>query len=172
MVRRAELTPEMVNRTQPPDHGEIRIADTKCDGFGLRVWRTAGGVGRAFDLRAKDASGRSTRRTYKPRYGSPNLVESDWEHLRGTFGFYLEDAREWAEDQRYKIAGLQTPEEVELAKQGLVHEKALVRSFRNNAENFLTHGRSEGWSQAYCDGIDELLHLLPTQVLLLLLIRP
>ena len=165
MVRRAEVTPELVNRTQPPDHGEIRIADTKCDGFGLRVWRTAGGVGRAFDLRAKDASGRSTRRTYKPRYGSPNLTFTRLDHLRGTFGFYLEDAREWAEDERYKIAGLPTPEEVAWAKRCLLRETAEGQSFLAYAESFLDKGRSNGWSEAYCDGIAELVHLLPREVL-------
>jgi hypothetical protein len=165
MVRRTELTPELVNRTQPPDQGEIRIADTKCDGFGLRVWRTPGGVGRAFDLRAKDASGRSTRRTYKPRHGSPNLTFARLDHLRGTFGFYLEDAREWAEEERFRIIGLPTPQEVAWEKHRHARAAARASSLLQNAKYFLEHGRTSGWSDAYCDGIDALLHMLPGELL-------
>jgi hypothetical protein len=154
-----------VNSIEPPDFGEIRIADTKCHGFGLRVWRTSKGVGRAFDLRARDASKRYTRRTYRPRHGSPKLALTKWEYLRGTFGFYLEGARGWAEEQRFKIVGLPTPREEEQAEREVVYDKAVARSLRDNAESFLSHGRSGGWSQAYCDGIDELLHLLPSDIL-------
>jgi len=74
--RRAELTLKLVRTRNPAaDQAKFRIADTKCDGFGLRVWPPPlEGRAGVLDLRAKGCAGRSTRRTYKPRYGSPNLT--------------------------------------------------------------------------------------------------
>lgn len=164
MVRRTELTPEVVNDTAPPIKGEIRIADTKCQGFGFRIWRTAGGVGRAFDLRAKDASGRFTRRTYKPRHNHPNFAFGVENHLRGTFAFFLDDAREWAEEERFRIMGLPTPQEVAWEEHRHARADADAMSLCQHTERFLAEDRSQTWSDAYKDGIRELIYALPEQI--------
>jgi hypothetical protein len=64
MVERRLLTADFVNRATPPDLGERWIADTKLRGFGLRLWRTSSGEGKALAIRVVDTEGRSIRRTY------------------------------------------------------------------------------------------------------------
>jgi hypothetical protein len=51
MVERRLLTEQFVREVRPPATGERWIADTKQRGFGLRLWATSGGAGKAFGVR-------------------------------------------------------------------------------------------------------------------------
>src|ERR1700678_936182 len=105
MVERRLLTTTFVDEAVPPDRGERWIADTKLSGFGLRLWRTTRGEGKAYAIRTVDHNGRNIRRTFnteaRTRYFS--LYGE-----RRTLGAVLESARKWAEDELCHAKGKPT----------------------------------------------------------------
>jgi hypothetical protein len=96
LVDRQTLTAELVNAITPPKHGERWIADTEIPGFGLRLWATSSGEGKAFAIRTFTHDHKIIRRTFNPR--------GSWEYSYALFlslkpdeiGSYLNSARRWA----------------------------------------------------------------------------
>jgi hypothetical protein len=109
MVERRLLTAAFVDSVTLPNRGERWIADTRLRGFGLRLWRSTGGEGKAFAIRAIDTKGRQIRRTYdgeaRNEYWSP--------HQRRTLGDALDSARDWAADELCRAMGRPTLREEE-----------------------------------------------------------
>jgi len=109
MVRRAYLTAEYVDRIELPANGEQWIADTAQPGFGLRIWATPNGVGKAYSVRATSPEGISIRRSANPwdlsrRMWLPMEERYDFRNI----GRYLPEARKWARDQLDTIRGKPT----------------------------------------------------------------
>src|SRR5580704_9760279 len=109
MVERRLLTATFVDSVTLPNRGERWIADTRLRGFGLRLWRSTGGEGKAFAIRAIDTKGRQIRRTYdgeaRNEYFPP--------HQRRTLGDALDSARDWAADELCRAKGRPTLREEE-----------------------------------------------------------
>jgi len=104
------LTPKLVNSLSPPDRGEKWIADTAVPGFGVRLWATPSGGGKAFSIRATDADGKVVRKVFRP----PSWWSFD-ENPR-QLGEYLKSARYWARNEINRLRGLPTFEEIEERK--------------------------------------------------------
>ena len=105
MVERRFLTSDYINGATPPAHGERWIADTKLRGFGLRLWQTTRGEGKAYAIRVIDKQGRSIRRTYDSEARNAYW----WPHRdRRSLGDVLEDARDWAADELCRAKGKPT----------------------------------------------------------------
>ena len=103
LVERVLLTPEFVDTALPPGRGERWIGDTEISGFGLRLWATRSGEGKAFALRTSLCDGKSVRRSFDPResveYRYAVLLNSKPEEL----GSYLSCARRWAWSEITKL---------------------------------------------------------------------
>src|SRR5262245_17394385 len=123
MAERRLLTEEFVNAVEPPPRGEKWIADTEVRGFGLRLWRTTTGEGKAFGIRVANADGRVVRRTYTDRAHVGFWFGRYERHLLGK---ETEDAREWARDEIDKAKSRKTRRE-EYREQRAGFEKAFAR---------------------------------------------
>ena len=105
MRERRFLTKDFVNSVRPPSSGERWISDTAVRGFGLRIWRSKNGEGKAFAIRISDADGIVVRQTYdgeaRNEYWPPH-------HRRRTLGEVVENARVWARERIEEIKGFHT----------------------------------------------------------------
>src|SRR5438270_13592821 len=105
LVERVHLTTEFVKTVLPPERGERWIGDSEISGFGLRLWATRSGEGKAFALRTSLCGGKSVRRSFDPResveYRFAVLLNSKPEEL----GSYLSCARRWAWSEIIKLEG-------------------------------------------------------------------
>jgi hypothetical protein len=80
------------------------IADTRIDGFGLRLWAADSGSRKAYAIRISDLNGSSIRKTFD--------IRNSWRTGFGAhsghppdLGDYLDDAREWARDEIDTLKG-------------------------------------------------------------------
>jgi hypothetical protein len=95
-VERVHLTPEFVDTALLPEQGERWIGDTEIQGFGLRLWRTRAGEGKAFAIRTPSVDGINVRRTFDPRGSWEYQYELLLDRRPGKLGSYLASARRWA----------------------------------------------------------------------------
>ena len=159
MVERALLCKSIVDEATPPASGERWIADTKQRGFGLRLWASTGGGGKAFAIRAKDFEGRIVRRSINYSELYANSRERFWSRITGepvSLGDLVADARNWARDELDAIKG-RKPLWVEEAEQRqTAKDYAHSLSFERTAVLQLQAMAARGVSQSYRDRLDKL----------------
>ncbi len=158
MVQRRLLTAEFVNSVKSPQKGEQWIADTKIKGFGLRIF-ASNGIGKSFAIRVSDESGMAVRKTFD--------IYSSWTYRWGVreggsefeFGDFLEDARDWARNEIYRLKNLEfTAQEQSQQWQQtkrLVEEMTLKRA----AEGLLNRMKMTDRTQGYVDRLGKLFTL-------------
>ena len=93
LVERVHLTPELVDAALPPERGERWIGDTDIQGFGLRLWTTTSGEGKAFAIRTSGSNGITVRRTFDPKDSSEYRCALLLDPRPGELGSYLASAR-------------------------------------------------------------------------------
>jgi hypothetical protein len=149
------LTPEFVRAVKPPAKGERWIADTKLKGFGLRLWATPSGVGKAFALRTSNA-GKKARKTFDPRPVFVGLVKGR-KHLSSQ-GLVdsLESARSWARDEIDIAKGRSTLEEDRQARREHIARRMNRLTLEQAAEKLTRGMLAEGRSQPYVDRLNKL----------------
>ena len=108
MVERRLLTTSFVDAATPPENGERWISDTKLRGFGLRLWPSTHGEGKAFAIRTTDRKGRSIRMTYDAEARNEYFFGFD---KKLSLGDVLDKAREWAKDELCRTKGRPTLQE-------------------------------------------------------------
>jgi len=162
MVERAILSQSIVDFAGAPQVGEKWIADTKVQGFGLRVWRKAdGSVGKAYCVRASDQFGKSHRRTFDV------TSRLEWRILRWkrnrleneefpSIGQFVEEARKWARDAVDEIKGRPTLADEEKTQRQAYKSSSNMRTVRRLAEVMLRGYAINGASQSYIDRLDKL----------------
>ncbi|MHC8494890.1 hypothetical protein ACTU44_19520 [Thalassospira sp. SM2505] len=162
MVERAILSQSIVDCVRVPQVGEKWIADTKVQGFGLRVWRKAdGSEGKAFCVRASDQLGKSHRRTldvtsrFEWRLATWKSSRSTTEKLP-SLGLFVEAARDWARDTVDEIKGRPTLADEEKIQRQAYQSSARKRTVRRLAEVILRGYSVNGASQSYIDRLDKL----------------
>ncbi len=146
MVQRRLLTTDFVKSISPPLQGERWIADTKLRGFGLRLWKTAGGEGKAFAIRAIDSTGRQIRRTWPLRL------------RRSTLGDVVDNAREWAIDELCRISGKPTLREEESEHRRRIDERISKLTLDDLVKARLRGMEIRGLTEQYRDTLDKLYH--------------
>ncbi|SDE28344.1 hypothetical protein [Rhodospira trueperi] len=166
MARRL-LTEEFIDSLEPPEKGEIWIADTRIRGFGVRLWASGHSGGKAYCVRTTDTNGRSVRKTYAPwdgAFGTWFMRSLNLGDVRvnenGAFPLsaFLKDAREWAEVEIARLKGrlpsLEEQKQLDEERQRVRDEgRARIEalSLRSLVEEVLDPNRSHGWSEAYRD---------------------
>jgi hypothetical protein len=144
--QRRLLTPDFVDSAAIPEIGEAWIADTKVRGFGLRVWASQQGGGKAYAIRIADRGGRMVRRTYAhPDWAPPNAL-----------GSILEQARSWARDEINDLKGRQSVWEELKANQKWVRNVVASRSFEALASAKIQGMQHYGADQNYIDNLEKL----------------
>ncbi len=106
MVKRAVLTPELVDSLEAPASGERWVADESLKGFGVRLW-AGGGRNAAYAIRVRDKNGKARRETFSVWHDGPSSWEARQKArqlgLDGNFTFplgaFLDDARRWAKER-------------------------------------------------------------------------
>jgi hypothetical protein len=156
MVERRMLTREFVRTVTPPARGELWIADTKLKGFGLRLWATPSGVGKAFGLRISDKTGRKIRKTFDSRNARVRLT-GRWKSADDyELGDSLEHARSWARDEIDIAKGRLTLEQDRQARRQRIARRMTRLTLEQAVNKMLAGMRVEGRSDAYVDRLDKL----------------
>lgn len=148
MVERRLLTPEFVQSVMPPHQGERWIADSKLRGFGLRLWATPNGIGKAFGLRITDKNGKKVRKTFSLRYFDSG---SDRE-----LNTRLQEARRWAKDQIDASKGRTTLKQDQEERRQRIADRISKMTLLRAARLTLDGMRIQGMSAAYVDRLDKL----------------
>jgi integrase len=164
MVERRLLTEQFVTKVRPPQIGERWIADTKQRGFGLRLWPSVNGDGKAFALRVLDANGARVRMTFDhARHRALHVwlyPEEDFE-----LGAVLAQARAWARDEIDLLKHKQTVQIEEHLQREHFARRLSQLTFAEAAQNLLRWMRVNRRSEGYVDRIDKLFfRLVPEQV--------
>lgn len=161
MLKRRLLTKEFVAKAKLPEAGEIWISDTKLRGFGLRLWATAKGGGKAYGLRVRDQTGKTVRRTYNPERFAHWLTGTE-----GQLPNHLGQARAWARIELFK---LRNPDDLVLRSQLHAEEQQQRQRSTNQlskislgeaAQNTLCWLRINGRADSYVDRLDMILTTL------------
>ena len=155
MIERLLLTPDFVNQASPPVRGERWIADAKLRGFGLRLWQTKQGEGKAYAVRTVGKRGRSIRRTYD---GEARNELSPVTGERRSLGDVLEEAREWAADEICRAKGKPT-----LRQEKDEHRRRFSRRISRLTLDDLARARIRGMlvrglTESYIDRLTKLYH--------------
>jgi hypothetical protein len=155
MVERRLLTTSFVNAAIPPKNGERWISDTKLRGFGLRLWGSIRGEGKAFAIRTTDRKGRSIRRTYDAEARNEYFFGFD---KRPSLGDVLDKAREWAKDELCHAKGRPT-----LREEKDNHRRRFERRLSKLTLNDLVQARFRGMeirglTEQYVDTLKKLYH--------------
>lgn len=146
------LTVTFVLRIRLPLSGERWIADTKLRGFGLRLWATPSGIGKAYGIRISDLNGNKIRKTYR---FSKNARVTKFDSER-QFASSLDSARAWAMDEIDKAKGrLPLFTERMLRRERFAYQVRRM-SLEHAAQMLIEGMRIEGLSQSYLDRLDKL----------------
>lgn len=152
MVRRAVLTEDFVRSVEPPDRGEVWIADTRLRGFGLRLWAGKSGHGAAFAIRTVAADGRSVRRTFDPKDHIPR-----WSGRENDIGSDLascaDAAREWARDEIHELKRRRRPRSDESGQRARNRKRINRLPFGDALDDALRHMETQGASGSYLDSV-------------------
>lgn len=146
----------------PPENGERWISDTEIKGFGLRLWASSNGIGKAYAIRARDRNGKIFRETLDPHSSTLQLL---WRLSRSsasdksaspTLGERVGDARQWAKERlQWKKGG-------DLAAEGRRAAKARCRahvesvSFEDVAKHTIHLMKLKGRDENYIHHIKSL----------------
>jgi hypothetical protein len=157
LAEQVYLTSEIVNATVPPERGERWIADTAVQGFGLRLWATRSGEGKAFAIRVSSTDGKIVRKTFDPR----NSCEYRLARLVGgcsptQLGSYLTGARQWGSEEIIHLKGRITYREKIQIGRVRAAEKELRRTLQEVADDLLRDMRRRKLSDTYIDRLDKL----------------
>jgi hypothetical protein len=156
VVERLPLTPEFVDTVLPPERGERWVADTAIQGFGLRLWATRRGEGKAFAIRTFTSDGKSVRKSFDARnsweYRFVALLEKEPVGL----GSCLDSARRWAWHEIAHLKGQTTFVEQLENRRRQAAEKTLRRTVQQVGQNLLQRMRSRKLGEAYIDRLDKL----------------
>lgn len=144
MVQRRLLTTDFVNSISPPAQGECWVADTKLRGFGLRLWKTTRGEGKAFAIRAIDSTDRQIRRTFDGKVRS--------------LGNIVDNAREWAIDELCRINGRPTLLEEEDEHRRRIDERISKLTLDDLVKARLRGMEIRGLTEQYRDTLNKLYH--------------
>jgi hypothetical protein len=156
LIERLHLTSEFINAAIPPERGERWIGDAEISGFGLRLWATRSGEGKAFAIRTAALDGKSVRRTFDPRdsfeYRYAPLLGCE----PGELGSYLASARRWAGYEITRLKGrvsrLEKRENIRIG----TAEQTLLSTVQEAAENLFDGMRRRNLSEPYIDRLDKL----------------
>jgi hypothetical protein len=141
----------------PPDKGERWISDTKLRGFGLRLWATRTGAGKAFGVRVARRDGKRIRKTFESH--------DDTKVGSGDLSDRLQLARDWARNQINIAKGRATLEHdrqrqrLELDRQrqrGSLARKVRALTLERAAHAMICGMLTEGRSRAYTDRLNKL----------------
>lgn len=172
MVNRCHLTPEFVDSLQPPETGEIWIADTHQKGFGLRAWAGKNGGGKAYALRLRDINGKLIREVFTPNPWNWRFDQREKPPYIKPLGFFLPDAREWARDRTDILKGRLTRQEKRAIRRELRSQRALAKTLNKLAEETIADLRKKRRQQAYVDSMYKLFwRYIPNDLKELRLIR-
>lgn len=157
------LTREVVNTATSPKAGECWLADSKVPGFGLRVWKTTRGHGKAFAIRSRDRFGRSVRRTFDAKKSRAFwLSQLDEKYFE--LGDSLVEARQWALDEINQLQGrLTSAEKREIKRQNAALRVQLL-TVEEAASKLIQRMRRRGLSVSYVDRIDKLVSQIPVVI--------
>jgi hypothetical protein len=156
LIERVRLTPEFVDASRPPERGERWIADKEVEGFGLRLWATRSGEGKAFAVRASTVGGKIVRRTFNHKESSPYRYALLFGDTPGGIGSYLTYARQWASGEIARLKGrISWAQELENIRTRRA-EQSLLRPVRKVAEDLLHDMRKRGLSEPYVYRLDKL----------------
>lgn len=156
-MKKSRLTPAFVNALQPPEYGETWVADTVVKGFGVRLWATQRGSGKAYIIRVKDKTGHYKREAYSPyqRWGAAVI---GYDKFSNDFGSFLEDARNWARDRIDHFKGHPTLLEEEKIQSDRVRGRIKRLTLGQVAESMINGMRVNSLSSTYVDRLDKLFH--------------
>jgi hypothetical protein len=73
-------------------------------------------------------------------------------------------ARRWADDERYRLRGEPTPDEVEAEEWRRIQSTSDPRPLEDQIALVLENGRRNGWSNGYADPVDFLSSALPKEI--------
>jgi hypothetical protein len=159
LVERVLLTPEFVDTALPPGRGERWIGDTEISGFGLRLWATRSGEGKAFAVRTSAFDGKIARKTFDPRdsweYRYALLIDSG----SGQLGSDLTSARQWAWHEITRLKGRILQLEKVQSIRIRAAEQKLSSTVQEVAEDLLEGMRRRKLSEPYIDRLDKLFSL-------------
>jgi hypothetical protein len=159
LIERVHFTPELVDNALPPERGERWIGDTEIPGFGLRLWTTRSGEGKAFALRTSDINGKTVRSTFDPRDSSKYRLALILGYDPGELGSYLACARQWAGYEITRLKGLAPRLERMEAIRIRAAEQTLSSTVQEVAEDLFDEMRRRKLSQPYVDRLDKLFSL-------------
>lgn len=145
-----DLTSEIVDTLTPPERGERWIPDQATPGFGVRLWATPSGSGKAFAIRVTDARGKVVRLTYQTSLAW--FVDED----APTLGWHLSSARRWAWDQINRLKGRPTFEELELRRRKQIAARRGKRTLQQEVDRVTGEMRKKKLSPVYIDRLDKL----------------
>jgi hypothetical protein len=157
MVHRAALTAKLVFDLKCPKAGELWVADTKIQGFGVRLWSTASGGQKAFAIRTATREGKISRKTFDTDRAWRTRFDFSYSDREDKFGLgeYLDEARDWANDEIDRAKGRLTGEE-----QGWIEYRAVGERVKSlplgRAGEALLRGLRFTASQKYLDRLDKL----------------
>ncbi|NPU63677.1 hypothetical protein HL667_01560 [Bradyrhizobium sp. 83012] len=162
MVERSRLTSQIVDNSVCPIGGERWIADTEVPGFGLRLWRTKHSCNKAFALRVSDPKGRMVRRTYNPKCAWQAAFDRT-DPPSSNLGRFLNEAREWAEDEIARIKGRPTKAEADWEERKSTGAVVRKLTLETAASSILKGLYAKGRSERYKDRLDKLFALYVPQ---------
>lgn len=155
-MEKVHLTSSFVDAALPPERGERWIADTEIQGFGLRLWATNSGEGKAFAIRTFTTDGRIVRRTFDIRKSSEYRCELIFDLESRGLGSYLVSARRWACSEICRLKGLFPRLDRSEAVRVRKAEQTLQSSVQKATENLLDDMRRRKLSDPYIDRLDKL----------------
>jgi len=158
MVERRQLTPEVVHLASPPECGEKWIADTKVQGFGLRLWATRSGGNKAFAVRVADVDGKLVRKTFDTKKSWRTDIHFRLGVRENDYGLgdYLDDARDWARDEIDRARARPTRYEQAWIEHRVVGGYVKRIALGDAAQSLICGMRANGRSQRYVDRLDKL----------------
>lgn len=145
-----ELTSKIIDALLPPERGERWIADPAIPGFGVRLWATPSGSGKAFAVRVTDVRGKVVRLTYQTSLAWFFGDEAP------TLGWHLSSARRWAWDEINRLKGRPTSEELELRRRKQIAARRGKRTLQQEVDRVIREMREKKRSQVYIDRLDKL----------------
>lgn len=148
------LTCELVNDAVPPLSGERWIGDTKVRGFGLRMWRSPRGLGKAFAIRIATKDGKIVRRTFDSQASQTYRKSSNSDAFQ--LGDCLLEARKWARDTIAKLNGNLTGAQKQQLKLQYAHLRLSALTLDGAADHLLEEMRRQHRSDRYIDSIEKL----------------
>jgi hypothetical protein len=157
VIQRTYLTEQYVDEIELPPRGERWIADSAQSGFGLRVWATTNGIGKAYSVRATSPDGATIRRSVS-LWSLRRNIWRGWEEREAevTIGKCLPAARKWARDQLDQIRGKPTLRDEERSQSARSARWGRNLTLQRAAEAVLMNLNLAGRSIAYRDRLDKL----------------